>query len=192
MTTRQSAELDHALERNGWTAEDVKKVSRGHVLSCLLVVVRDLGKVSVNSNLTLLRTERIAAQPVITTSKKYFEEAGVTLMGPDFESQFVDLEVAATPETEMAVRKLEKNSFNAPILVELGEKAVTSISQFREFLVANRKSRELFTFYLRGKDGNIWAVQTCWFAPFGGWRFHVSRDVDPYVWDVDNLVVSCN
>lgn len=36
MTSRQAAELDHALERNGWTAEDVKKLSEGERLRLVL------------------------------------------------------------------------------------------------------------------------------------------------------------
>ena len=33
MTSRQAAELDFALERNGWAAEDVKKLSEGDILA---------------------------------------------------------------------------------------------------------------------------------------------------------------
>lgn len=33
MTSRQAAELDFALERNGWTAEDVKNLSKGDFLT---------------------------------------------------------------------------------------------------------------------------------------------------------------
>ena len=29
MSARQAAELDHALERNGWTPAEVKKLSQG-------------------------------------------------------------------------------------------------------------------------------------------------------------------
>jgi len=39
MTSRQAAELNHAFERNGWTAEDVKELSKGNTLAKIL---RDL------------------------------------------------------------------------------------------------------------------------------------------------------
>lgn len=40
MNVRQSAELDFALERNGWTADDVKKLSTGDMLAKILPFVR--------------------------------------------------------------------------------------------------------------------------------------------------------
>lgn len=39
MTSRQAAELDHALERNGWTAEEVKQLSSGDTLRALRAIV---------------------------------------------------------------------------------------------------------------------------------------------------------
>jgi len=39
MTSRQAAEFDHALERNGWTAENVKKASEGKILADFLEVI---------------------------------------------------------------------------------------------------------------------------------------------------------
>ena len=116
------------------------------------------GKVVFETILTLLRTVRIAAQPAVTTSEDYFKEAGVVVMWDNFKAQFLGLEVPATDEVELAVRKLEEGSLDAPILAELGEKAETSVSQFKAFLAENRKSQEWFIFYLRGKDGNLWAV----------------------------------
>ena len=148
------------------------------------------GKIVFESILTLVRTVRIAAQPAVTTSKEYFEEAGVKSTGSNFESQFYGLEVAATDEAELAVRKLEKNSLDAPILAELGDKAETSVSQFRAFLATNRESKEWFIFYLRGKDGNSWAVFARWFADHGGWRVGAFSVDNPGVWDAGGQVLS--
>lgn len=47
MTSRQASELDFALERNGWTAQDVKEVSTGNMLEQLLLVVKGFAEVSV-------------------------------------------------------------------------------------------------------------------------------------------------
>ena len=164
MTSRQAAEFDHALERNGWTAEDVKKVSGGDLLARLLLVVRDLADVVVMKLLTIVRRVSIAAQPTITTSEEYFKEAGVVWMDENFKAQFLGLEVAAIGETELTIRKLEVASVDDPIIAELGgkEKAEISVSQFRAFLAANRDSSERFIFYLKGKDGNLWAVRARW------------------------------
>ncbi len=47
MSARQSAELDHAFERNGWTPADVEKASGGDILAHLLPLVRAYGEVAV-------------------------------------------------------------------------------------------------------------------------------------------------
>ena len=49
MSSRQAAELDHAFERNGWTAADVKKLSAGDTLAQVLHVVRGNGSVTIAS-----------------------------------------------------------------------------------------------------------------------------------------------
>lgn len=40
MSVRQSAELDHAFQRNGWTAADVKKLSQGRTLADVLRLIK--------------------------------------------------------------------------------------------------------------------------------------------------------
>jgi len=150
------------------------------------------GKVVFETILTLLRTVRIAAQPAVTTSEDYFKEAGVVVMWDNFKAQFLGLEVPATDEVELAVRKLEEGSLDAPILAELGEKAETSVSQFKAFLAENRKSQEWFIFYLRGKDGNLWAVYAYWYSDYGGWHVNADEVTNPDRWFAGHQVVSRN
>lgn len=190
MTSRQASELDFAFERNGWTSEDVKKVSGGDVLTNLLLVVRGRARVVVDSILTFLRTVKLAAQPAMITSKEYFEEAGVKVTGTNFETQFYGLEVAETPEAELAVSKLEQDSLDASILAKLGDKAETLVSQFKAFLSANRESKEWFIFYLRGKDGNLSAVDARWFADGGGWDVDAHSVAFPSRWSAGRQVLS--
>mgnify|MGYP001577279713 CR=1 FL=1 len=47
MTSRQAAELDFAFERNGYTADDVKKLSSGNLLARLLPVVKGNAEVKI-------------------------------------------------------------------------------------------------------------------------------------------------
>ena len=165
-------------------AEDQKKVCD------ILLVVRDRAEVVVKSILTFLRAVVIPAQPAVTTSKEYFEEAGVRSMGSNFESQFLGLEVGATEDAELAVRKLEEASLDAPILAELGDKAEISVSQFRAFLAENRESQEWFIFYLKGRDGELWAVDADWLVVCGGWGVDADSVSDPDRWDRGRQVVS--
>ncbi len=50
MTSRQAAELDHAFERNGWTATDVKKISEGDMLAKLKLVLDGLAEVTMRKH----------------------------------------------------------------------------------------------------------------------------------------------
>jgi hypothetical protein len=49
MSSRQAAELDHAFERNGFDARDVKKLSEGDILAKILPVIKGSGKMAVKS-----------------------------------------------------------------------------------------------------------------------------------------------
>ncbi|MEK7536857.1 MAG: hypothetical protein AAB584_00205 [Patescibacteria group bacterium] len=186
----QANELKLAFRRHGYTAEEVKRLCEGNILAQTLLVIRGRAEVIMKSILTLLRNVRVPAQPAITTSEKYFKEAGVVWMGNDFKAQFLGLEVPATEEAELAVRKLEEASLDAPILAELGDKAEIPVSQFCAFLAANRESQEWFIFYLIGKNGKPWAVRAFWDSADRGWRVYADSVEYPRGWSVGYRVVS--
>lgn len=160
----QANELKLAFRRNGWTNEDVKKMSEGDLLAKLLPVVRGRAEVVIKSILILIRIVKIAAQPAITTSKEYFREAGVGLMDNEFEDQFLGLEVPETGEAEFSIHNLEEASVDGSIINQLGgeKKAEISVSQFKVFLANNRGSLELFLFYSRGRNGKLCPVRASW------------------------------
>lgn len=142
--------------------------------------------------LTLLRTVKVDAQSAATTSAEYFAEAEVKSMGDNFKTQFLGLEVGATEEAELAVRKLEQNSLDAPIMAELGDRTEVSVLQMKAFLAVNRGSSEWFIFYLRGKDGNLWAVYACWYSGLEGWCVVAGSVGYPSGWRAGDRVVSRN
>ncbi|MBI2003520.1 MAG: hypothetical protein HYS78_00860 [Parcubacteria group bacterium] len=146
------------------------------------------GKVVFDTILTFLRAVRVAAQPAVTTSEEYFKEAGVVWANDTFQAEFYDLELPATEEIELAVRKLEETSLDAPILAELRDKAEISVSQFRAFLAANRESSEWFIFYLSGRNGKR-AVNADWGVGDGGWNVLASSVTDPDGWPQGYRVV---
>lgn len=140
--------------------------------------------------LVLLRTVPISAQSAVTTSEEYFEGAGVKFMGSNFRAQFLGLEVGATSSVELKVQELTVASKDIPILYELGDQAENSVSQFRAFLAENRNSSEWFIFYLRGKDGNLWAVGAFWHSVHRGWRVRANSVTRRFGWLVGGRVVS--
>ncbi|MDO8590078.1 MAG: hypothetical protein Q7R69_02300 [bacterium] len=148
------------------------------------------GKVAFETILAMVRMVKVIAQPAITTSKKYFEEAGVRWMGENFESQFLGLRVEATEAGELKVHRLTEDALDAPILAELGDKAEISASRFKAFLADNRRSTEWFVFYLRGRDGNLCPVDAGWSADDGGWLVNAYSVEDPSGWSSGRQVVS--
>ncbi len=191
MTSRQASELDFALERNGWTAEDVKKASGGDLLARLLLVVRDQAEVVMRKILTFVHKVRIDAQPSVTTSRSYFKEAGVSWMSPSFRAQFLGLEILSTEEVELSVHKLEVKSVHSSIIEELGgkEKAEISVSQFKAFLADNRESSGWFIAYLRDGDGKLWAVNAYRSVFAYGWSIEACLVDGPHKWDPHNRYV---
>ena len=150
------------------------------------------GKIVFDTILAFLRTQLITSFVAVTTSEEYFSDAGVKSMGENFKAQFLGLEVGSTDEVELAVCRLERNSLDAPILTELGDKAEINVSQFKAFLAGNRGSSEWFVFYLRGKDGSLWAVGARWYGDLDGWLVEAFSVGDRSPWNAGSQVVSRN
>ena len=150
-------------------------------------------KTATAKTLNLLRTVQLYAQPTVTY-EDYFKEAGVVWMGAGFRAQFLGLEIGVLESAELAVHRLTKALLDEEIFKELGgrDKAEISISQFVAFLSQNCKSRGWFVFYLRGGDGQLWAVCAYWLANDGGWSVDARSVAHPNGWPESFWVVSCN
>ncbi len=148
------------------------------------------GEIVFKSILTFIRDFLASAHPKISTSEKFWEDAGVKWMGESFKTQFIGLEVSATEAEVLSISKLEKNSLDTPILSELGEKAETSVLHFAEFLNQNRRSSEFFIGYLRGLDGNLFAVYASWLVSVGGWVVNAPSVARPHEWSAGYMVLS--
>lgn len=186
----QANELKMAFRRHSFTAEDVKRLSEGDFLAQVLLVIRGRAEVVIKRILTFLHAVQISAQPAITTSEEYFKEAGVVWMIDDFRAQFLGLEVPTTREIRLAIHRLEKDSLDKSILDELGNKAEISVSQFIEFLNAHHGSEEWFIFYLKGKNGDLWAIRALWHQGDGDWRVHVRSVANRGGWGAGYQVLS--
>ena len=91
MTSRQASELDFAFERNGWTSEDVKKVSGGDLLATLLLVVRGAAEVVVKIITRTVKVDRsrTAAEVIDATGrvKWYIDQEALAEMPLDGKSE---------------------------------------------------------------------------------------------------------
>ena len=150
------------------------------------------GRVVFDSILEFVRTLIIPAQPELTTSEKFFEDAGVKWMSETAKSVLLNRKVEACGETELRVSRLLENSIDEPILDELGDKAEISPTQLAAFLDRNRESSEWFIFYVLDEEGTLWAVRAYWFAESGGWRLSADSVTSLDGWFAGSQVVSRN
>lgn len=143
---------------------------------------------------TVLKRVRVVPAPILTkvTNLEYFQEAGVVWMGEQFQALFLGLEIGNTDPVELVVHELPEKMLDKEILAELGDKAELTVSQFKAFLAGNRKSKEWFILYLRGKDGNLWAVGASWGAYGDGWGVDANSIDNPLEWSAGSQVVSRN
>jgi hypothetical protein len=98
------------------------------------------------------------------------------------------------------VHRLERDSLDAPILTELGSHVETKLAHFFELLKTQSKgeSDTLLTngyaniAYIKGNDGNFWAVRAYWYSGLGYWHVRANSVDYPYRWPAGSLVLSCD
>jgi hypothetical protein len=130
-----------------------------------LTYIRGEGKIVFDTLLTFIGTMKMGAQLAFVTSPASFSEYLSDIHHSNVIREFCGLEVAAAPAVELALHKVDYGADHSPngrILLELGKKAEVGIAHFVAFLSDNRGTTDRFIFYLRGKNGNLWAVYARW------------------------------
>lgn len=196
MTSRQSAELDHAFERNGWTSEDVKKVSGGTLLASLLLVVRGVAEVVVSSILELLNGEiQVSVRDKFVVAENFKKgNAGIYYLIDNFMKWFGAKVEENVPAATLSSRRLTQSSVDGPIKAELGEGHEVFLAWLFEKIEAQADGCEgellingyANIFYV---DGRV--VHVYWYAG-GGWYVDADEVTDPYAWSADDRVFSRN
>jgi len=199
ITTNQSHSVMATLAMNAdWDSIDFEesKLQEGIIRNPVeagkefALFLRNGAKMLSKPLLTYIRDFSASAHPAITTSQKFWEDAGVKWMGDTFKTQFIGLEVAAASAATLILQKLDKNSLYAKILSDLGVKAETSVLHFSELLHQNCESSKFFIGYLKGNDGNLFAVYAGWDVGRGGWDVGANSVTDPRGWFAGRVVVS--
>lgn len=123
-------------------------------------------------SLSLLRRITTITTPAVQhfVAKDCLKEVNVGWTGANFKKLFLDKIEENVPEAKLVVSRLERASLDAPILTELGSKAEVSLADLFDLLKKQSKGEDgaLLTngyaniFYVRGTDGNLWAVDASW------------------------------
>ncbi|MBI2048328.1 MAG: hypothetical protein HYT30_00150 [Parcubacteria group bacterium] len=117
---------------------------------------------------------------VINTSED--ARVRVSYLGENFKKVMLPKTERDTVEVELHLSKLKQASPDSPIITELGDRTEITLCAFYETLAHKQAARdyEWVVGYVRGIDGNLWAVYAPWCG--GGWRVSASSVEDPDGW----------
>ncbi|MBU1164618.1 hypothetical protein KKA15_03585 [Patescibacteria group bacterium] len=121
-------------------------------------------------------------------AKDHLKEANIGWTSDSFNKLFLNKREKDVAATTIAVHNLERDSLDAPIMTELGDRTETQLTNFFELLKRQSKGEEGTLLvngraniaYNRGTDDNLWAVVAYWNSGHGYW------DLDAY--SVENLL----
>ncbi len=204
MSARQSAELDYAFERNGWSAADVKWLSEGTNLTNILKVRHGTMEIvptpllNVDSRITSFAADAI---PTPFRVGDYFKLGGaVSPLGDNFRNWFLRKEEKHCTASALAYGTLSRNSVDGPIIEAIGgeEKAEALLAQVWLLMQAQNDGSDgpllvngyANIFYVRDTADVLRAVYVYWLGD--GWYVFALAVTRPGTWLAGYRVFSRN
>ncbi len=209
MSARQSAELDHAFERNGWGAEDVKWLSQGDILASVLEVRR--GNATIVPTPLLIpggtavlpaRKESFSAKEKYVVNISPGSHVKISYVNSEYLQLCGDSVEEPSSETALCAHVLTRPSEFAPAVKELnGKGIITKITPAEQFalmarqpdgpkgasglLLANGFANLLEVVF---PNGATRLVRLRWYG--GGWGVYVSPVSISFQWYDGSQVLS--
>ena len=129
-------------------------------------------------------------------AKDHLKSANVGWMGDNFKRLFLNKVEENVGDVVLAVHCLERESNNALIQTELGARAEIQLAHsFKllenqcEHLLVNGNANANIA-YIKGSDGNFWAVSARWLLGDRFWGLHANSVEDPSKWSAGSHVLS--
>jgi len=131
-------------------------------------------------------------------AKDHLKSANVGRRDSNFDHLFLNKVEENVPDATLMVSRLERVSLDVPILTKLGDKAETKLAYLFCLLEKQSKGEDgvllingyANIFYVRGTDGNLWAVGAFWDSDYGYWLVEANSREYPYRWNDGNQVFS--
>ncbi len=131
----------------------------------------------------------------VDTSRK--AAVKIAFVWDNFRDNFAKVE-ENVPAGELKLHTLRKASVDGPIIKELGEAHETYLADLWTMLEKqpNGEKGNLLTngyaniFYVRDKNGALWAVFAHWHSDDGGWSLFANSVTNPNEWNAGNQVAS--
>ena len=206
-------QLGDALEKAGFSAEDVTKLKQytelGRVLDVLCGRAEIISVAQVAKNILEFVTSTTVSVPVgpfvardhfkVDTSQK--AKAKISWLSDNFKSWFLDkVEEQAGGDSILRTHKLTTASVDAPIIAELGGEVKAETTLVEAFALMEKQGKGeagvLLTngyaniFYVRDDAGILRAVYVYWVD--GGWGVHANSVTDSCEWYAGYRVFSRN
>lgn len=131
-------------------------------------------------------------------ARDHLTAANIGWMSDDFKRYFLNVVEEKVEGVTLTVHRLKKASLGAPILSELGDCAEISLAHFFELMKRQSKGEAgpllvngwANIAYIRGNDGNLWAVDAYWNDTDRDWDVYVYSVEDPHEWGDGRQVLS--
>jgi len=183
-------QLDAALMKIGQdvgmgTKEGIEAFLRGELAVKVVGLLRQLTTVSVVGTEKFVATEHLA-------------QANIGWMSENFREFFSGTVEEGVKNATIAVHNLARASLDAPIMAGLGDRVEIHLCQFFA-LIAKQSKGEAGPLlvngyaniaYIKGNDGNFWAVDARWDSVYGCWRVDAGSVGDPCEWSAGSRVLS--
>lgn len=129
---------------------------------------------------------------------EHLKTANVGWMGDNFKKFFLGKVEESVGSDVIVVHRLEKDSRDAPIMTELGDRVEIKLAQFFGLLEKQSKDEAgpllvngySNIAYITGSDGNLWAVGASWYSGNGYWIVGAYSVESPFGWRAGGQVLS--
>lgn len=133
-------------------------------------------------------------------AKDALKEANVGYTGSNFDRFFLNKVEEGVGDATIAIYHLERDSLDAPIMTELGSHAEINLAYLFELLKKQSKGESgpllingyANIAYIKGSDGNFWAVDAGWHSGRGYWSVDARSVEFPDRWGAGYQVLSCD
>ena len=145
-----------------------------------------------------IATASVRAMKKFVANESTKKKANIGWTSADFDRLFGNKVEENVGATNLAVHRLERSSLDAPILAELGARAVTPLAYLFELMEKQSKGEDgvllvngyANIMYAIGNDGNVWAVLALWYSGRGCWRVYARSVEHPHRWGAGYQILS--
>jgi len=188
--------LSKEVQKLGGGDEDLRRLTSPEGESLLTELAQKLVK-GMSGLLKRVTTVKVQGSKKFVV-KDHINSANIGWMGDNFRKLFLDVVEENVPDASLGVNSLQKGSPDAPILTELGERAMTQIAHFLTLLEKQSQGQKgdllvnsyVNIAYIIGNDGNVWAVHAYWDPDNGYWGVDARSVGSPDAWNAGRQVLS--